>query len=134
MDRTIVLTMGGALVLMVTVLELVRRRRLVEEYSLLWLATALALLVLAGSRGLLDLLARAMGIFYPPSALIVVGFGFLLVTALHFSAVVSRLTRENRTLAQELAILRWQVGRVERRLAGAGVPDAGGTDRGPRDG
>ena len=133
MDRTIVVTVAGALVLMLVVLELVRRRRLVEEYSLSWLATALGLLVVAGSRGLLDAIAGAMGIFYPPSALIVVGFGCLLAIALHFSVVVSRLTRETRAQAQELAILRWQVGAVERQLAGAGLVD-GGPDRAARPG
>jgi hypothetical protein len=116
-DRTVVVTMAGALALMLTVLELVRRRRLKEEYSLLWLATAVVVLVLASSRALLDAMARAMGIFYPPSALVVAGFGLLLVAALHFSVVVSRLAEENKTLAQELAILRWQMRTVERWLA-----------------
>jgi hypothetical protein len=119
-DRTLVVTIGGAVVLAIIVLEMVRRRRLQEEYSLLWLGTAAVILLLAGSRGLLDLLAWAMGVHYPPTSLLVVGFGCLLAAALHFSAVVSRLSDENKGLAQELAILRWQVQQMERRLDAAG--------------
>jgi hypothetical protein len=58
-----------------------------------------------------------MGIHYPPSALFVVAFGGLLLAALHFSSVVTRLSTENRLLAQDLAILRWQVQCLEGRAA-----------------
>ncbi len=116
-DRTVAVTIAGALVLMLGVLEMVRRRRLREEYSLLWLMTAAVVLVVASSRGVLAWLAGAMGIAYPPSALLVIGLGFLSATTLHFSGVVSQLSEENTTLAQEIAILRWQVLGMERRLA-----------------
>ena len=114
LDRTILIALGGAFVLLISVLELVRRRRLREQYSILWLLTSLVVLVLASNRTLLDLLARAMKIAYPPSALFVIGFGFLLLITLHFSTVISRLTRENESLAQEMAILRQQVSELEK--------------------
>jgi len=114
LDRTILIALGGAFVLLISVLELVRRRRLREQYSILWLLTSLVVLVLASNRTLLDLLARAMKIAYPPSALFVIGFGFLLLITLHFSTVISRLTRENESLAQEMAILRQQVSALEK--------------------
>jgi len=98
------------------VIELVRRRRLRERYSILWLLTSVVILILASNRTLLDLLARAMKIAYPPSALFVVVFAFLLVITLHFSTVISRLTRENESLAQEMAILRLQVGDLDKRV------------------
>lgn len=125
MDRTVVVVMGAALALMLIVLELVRRRRLQEEYSVLWLVTSAVLVVLAGSRGLLELLARLMGIYYPPSALFVVALGGVLLAALHFSSVVTRLGAENRLLAQDVAILRWQVQRLEAQAAASpAAPDA----------
>jgi hypothetical protein len=120
MDRTVVVSIVGALALMLAVLELVRRRRLREEYSLLWLMTAIAVVVLAGSRQLLASLSALMGIHYPPSALMVIGFGFLTLTTLHYSSVVSRLSDENKALAQEMAILRWQVGALEHGPSKAG--------------
>lgn len=117
-DRTVAVTITGALALTLVVVEMVRRRRLKEEYSLLWLLITLALVVLASSRGLLAALATAMGIAYPPSALIVVGFGFLTAAMLHFSGVVSRLGEENTSLAQEIAILRWKVHVMEGKTGG----------------
>lgn len=112
MDRVLWVSLLGSGALLVVVLELVRRRRLREQYSLLWICTAAVLLGLSGSRGLLDRLARTLGIHYPPSALFLVGFGFGLLILLHFSVVHSRLSREVKTLAQEIALLK------ERRASG----------------
>lgn len=116
LDRTILITLSAALILLISVLELVRRRRLREQYSILWLLASVVILVLASNRVLLDLLARAMKIAYPPSALFVVLLGFLLVITLHFSTVISRLTRDNESLAQEIAILRVEMRDLDKRL------------------
>ncbi len=124
-DPTVAITIAGALVLMVAVVEMVRRRRLRARYSLLWLMTAAAVLVVASSRGLLAWVASVMGIAYPPSALLIIGFGFLAATTLHFSGVVSELSEANGSLAQELAMLRWQVSGMERRLASKDPQPAG---------
>ncbi|MEA2403984.1 MAG: hypothetical protein QOE08_631 [Thermoleophilaceae bacterium] len=98
---SIVVTAG----LLLTILELVRRRRLLERYALLWLFSALALLCLAVWRGLLVDLAHAIGIYSPPNALFVVAFGFILLLLLHFSVAVSKLADQNKVLAQRLAML-----------------------------
>jgi hypothetical protein len=95
----------GALLLLVVVFELVRRKRLMERYALLWLFSALVLLVLAIWRDLLVGIADAIGIFYPPSALFAVAFAFVLLLLLHFSLAVSRLTDQSKVLAQRLALL-----------------------------
>lgn len=111
-DRAMILGVGASLLALVFILELVRQRRLREEYSLLWLATAIVLLVLSLSRPLLDVLASAMGIFYPPSALFVVAVIFVLLILLHFSTVITRLTQENKEIAQQVALLRYEVTRL----------------------
>jgi hypothetical protein len=91
--------------LLVGLFELVRQRRLLERYALLWMGSALALLVLSIWTGLLTKLANAVGIFYPPSALFVFAFGFILILLLHFSVAVSKLADQNKVLAQQLALL-----------------------------
>lgn len=107
----------GALLL---VLELVRRRKLREDYSLLWLLTAISLIVLSASRPLLDKVAALLGIVtYPPAALFLVAIVFLLVILLHFSTVLSRLTRENKEIAQQMALLRWELSETRRQLDAA---------------
>ena len=107
---------GTGLVFLV-VLELVRRRRLLERYALLWLFSAFALLALAAWRGLLSDLAHAVGIYYPPSALFVIAFGFILVLLLHFSVAVSKLADQNKVLAQRLALLEEKQREAARALA-----------------
>jgi len=92
-------------ILLITVLELVRRRRLLERYALLWLFSALVLLALAIWSNLLERIADAIGIHYPPSALFVVAFGFVLVLLLHFSIAVSKLADQSKVLAQRVALL-----------------------------
>jgi hypothetical protein len=91
--------------LVTIVFELLRRRRLGERYALLWLFSSLVLLVLSIWTGLLEIIARAVGIIYPPNALFMIAFAFVLILMLHFSLAISRLSEETKVLAQEIARL-----------------------------
>jgi len=113
MARVEIIALLGSLSLLALVLELIRRRKLSEAYSLLWLMTAVILLILSLWRGLLDVLAGLLGIFYPPTALFIVGFGFVLLILLQFSVLASRLSAENRRVMQRLAILDWRLRKLE---------------------
>jgi len=95
------------------VFELVRRRRLMERYALLWLFATAVLLGLAIWRGLLEKISGAVGIAYAPSALFAVAFGFVLALLLHFSLVISRLADQNKVLAQKLGLLQERVATLE---------------------
>ena len=106
-----VVALGASICLFVIVLELVRQRRLLERYALLWLACALALVALSAWDQLLQILADAIGAAYPPSALFAAAFFFIIVLLLHFSVAVSRLADQSKVLAQRLAL-------SEERLAG----------------
>lgn len=126
MDRVTIVGLAVSLGALLLVLELVRRRKLREDYSLLWLATALTLILLSASRPMLDQLANLLGVVtYPPAALFLVAIIFLLAILLHFSTVISRLTRESKEVAQQLAILRWELAETRRALDSA---RAGGRD------
>jgi hypothetical protein len=103
--RVQIVAIAGSALLFFFVLELLRRRRLSEPYAILWLIASVVLVVLAVWDDLLDSLAEAVGIATPANALFVVGFGFVLIMLLSFSSVISRLTRENKLLAQEIARL-----------------------------
>jgi hypothetical protein len=99
--------------LLLIVLELVRRRRFLERYALLWLFAAMILLGLSIWRGLLEDIASAVGVAYPPNALFLIAFGFVLVLLLHFSLAVSRLADQSKVLAQRLARLDERMRRLE---------------------
>jgi hypothetical protein len=101
---SVVAAIAAALFLLI-IFELIRSRRLQERYALLWLVTGGVILVLAIWRDALRLLAEQIGIAYPPSALFVVGFLFILVVLLHYSTVISELAERNVRLAQDIALL-----------------------------
>ena len=103
----------ASLVLLFGVLELVRRRRLREKYALLWIWTAIVLLILSLWRGLVDSVAIALGISYGPLITIAVGALFVLVVLLHYSTVISALTDRSAVLAQQVAMLEERLRRLE---------------------
>ncbi|HSS99411.1 MAG TPA: DUF2304 domain-containing protein [Terriglobales bacterium] len=116
-DRAMVFGLVASIIALLFIIELVRQRRLKEEYSLLWLATVAALIILSVSRPLLDVLASMVGIFYPPSALFLVAMVFVHFILLHFSTVLTRLAQENKETAQQLALLRWQLEQAQKTIA-----------------
>ena len=104
---------SGAMLLFV--LELVRRKAFMERYALLWLLAAVVLLGLSLWRGAVEQIATVLGIAYPPNALFLVAFGFVLVLLLHFSLAVSRLSDQTKVLAQRLGLVEQRLGEAERR-------------------
>jgi hypothetical protein len=100
----VVAIVASALLLFV-ILELVRQRRLLERYALLWLFSSIVLLALAVWNDALSTLSNAIGVATPSNALFLIAFGFVLVLLLHFSLAVSRLSDQTKVLAQKLAIL-----------------------------
>jgi hypothetical protein len=119
-SRIQVLIICVAALLLIGVIELVRRRRLLERYALLWLLSSVVLLGLAIWRGALDRIAHEVGVAYPPNALFIVAFGFVLWMLLHFSVAVSRLSDQSKVLAQRLALLEERVRRQETAAAEEG--------------
>jgi hypothetical protein len=103
--RLSIIAAVAAIVLLVLIFELIRSRRLQERYAMLWLLTGIVVFILAVWRGALSSLADLVGIAYPPSALFVLVALFFLVLLLHYSTVISRLSDQNRILAQRLALL-----------------------------
>ena len=89
----------------VFVLELVRRRRLREEYSWLWLLTAGAMVILVVWYKLLLVITRLAGAVTPLNTLLMAAVLFLFAIAVHYSMIISRLTVQVKNLAQELALL-----------------------------
>jgi hypothetical protein len=108
-SRVQIVSILAMALLFVLVFELVRRRRLMERYALLWLFSAATLLTLAIWRDLLEVFANAVGIFYAPSALFAIALGFILALLLHFSLVISRLADQSKVLAQRVGILEHEV-------------------------
>lgn len=113
--RIQIISILGSLAVMFIVFQLIRGRKLREEYALLWFGASVALMVVSFWRNSLEYAARLAGVAYPPSLLFlgVIVLGFFL--ALHYSISLSRLEDQNKRLAQEVALLRHRIdqGHVE---------------------
>jgi hypothetical protein len=108
-SRISVVAAAAAIVLLIVIFELIRSRRLHERYAILWLVTGMVILVLSAWRSGLHEFSDLVGIAYPPSALFVLASFFILIVLLHYSTVISRLSDQNRILAQRLALLESRV-------------------------
>ena len=116
------LAIGGALMLLLVVVDLVRRRKLKEEYSVLWVAAALVLLTLAVWYQLLGWITTAIGGVALSSTLFFFALLFVFLVLLHYSVRISALERRLTQLVQESA-LENVVGPVTP-LAGGSAPPA----------
>ena len=104
-DVVQLISIGISAALLITVIELVRRAQLTEEYSFIWIACSLALLILSLWRNVLHLAASALGVHYPPALLLLALTFFVVIVSLYFSVVVSRHRKEIERLVQEVALL-----------------------------
>jgi hypothetical protein len=93
-----------ALAFMGLILELIRRDKLQERFSVVWFVAGLGMLVGAAFPGLLELVADAMGVRDTNVALFSVVLFFLLGLALNFSVTMSRQAAQITRLAQERAL------------------------------
>jgi hypothetical protein len=115
--RIRILTIGGAVIILLMVIELVRRRKLKEEYSVLWVLTAVLTLLVSIWFSLLRHLTDAIGAISPVSTLFFFGLLFSLILLLHFSVRISSLERRLTSLVQEVGLM--------------GVEEPGDTDAEP---
>ena len=100
----------ASILIMLVVVELVRRRKLREEYSWLWLLTGGIIILLVGWYDLLLLVTRLIGAIVPTTTLFIFGLLFLMLISLHYSIQISKLSHQVKEMAQQLTLLK---GRVE---------------------
>jgi len=95
-----------SVILLLITFELIRKERLREEYSILWLFTGIAIFIFSlwPEFFLSQFFTRITGLSYL-SAVVMITFLFLLMIVLHFSVVISKLTDRNKELAQRHALL-----------------------------
>jgi len=113
-NKIVALAVGIGLLLIIV--ELVRRRKLREEYSWLWLLTGAVILLLTVWFDLLKWITHMVGAVMPSSTIFLCAFVFLILISLHFSVVISKLTDRNRELAQRYALLELEMRELRERL------------------
>jgi hypothetical protein len=106
----IVFLLIGLAILVVTV-SLIRKRRLRDEYAVLWVTTGLAILIMVLVPKILDGAAAALGID-GAVLMAMVCFLFLSMVVLHYSVVLTRYAEREKNLEQEMALLRDELSRL----------------------
>ena len=99
----------ASVLIMFIVVELVRRRRLREEYSWLWLLTGATIILLVLWYDLLVFITHLIGAVAPTTTIFIFGFLFLMLISLHYSIQISKLSHQVKEMAQQLTLLRGQV-------------------------
>lgn len=115
LEHTRWLALSISLALVVAVLWLVRRRRLREEFTPIWVAVSAALVFVSLRLDVLRELTRAIGAWTPSSTVFFLGELFLVAVCLNYAVRLSRAGLLIKNLAQEIALLRAQVEKLERR-------------------
>ena len=103
---------------LVFVVNLVRTKRLKEEYALLWLFMAAMLVVAPLLIDLIDVVSFAIGIDYPPALIIVLALICFALIFFQISVTISRFSDQIKVLAQELALMRRRIEELEGRVTG----------------
>jgi hypothetical protein len=104
--RIQILAVIGSVSLLTVIIQLIRREKLKEGYSIIWFLVGLAMVTFSALAGLLDIFASSVGISYSPAALFLILTGGLILLSIHFSVLVSKHDQRFRELAQEHALLR----------------------------
>ena len=110
--RIQVLAVIGSLLLIAFIVELIRRKRLKEEFAILWLGMGIIFLIISLFRGLLDKFSLLIGIGYPPAALFLILIIGLAVILIQFSVAISSLKEANKKLTQEFGLLKKELEKI----------------------
>jgi hypothetical protein len=112
-------------VVLITIVQLLRTRRLREKYATAWIAVAFVVVVVGVFPDLLSWLAGRVGVQTPVNLLFALGGVVLLVVCIQFSVEITSLEAETRTLAEEIALLRHDLRRVQKDDDGTVAPASG---------
>lgn len=92
--------------ILAVILEMVRRKRLGEEYSFLWLLVGVGIVILVLWQGLLERVTHLIGAVAPTTTIFIFGIVILVLINLHFSVKITKLSRQVKDLTQQIALLK----------------------------
>lgn len=104
-----------SLLLFLFIMYLVRSQRLKEEYSLLWIFCSLVFILFSFWRSGLDYISEFLGVAYPPAALFMILLMAIFLILIEFSIIISKLADKNKSLAQEIGMLKERLKKIEKR-------------------
>jgi hypothetical protein len=115
-NRIQVFSIIGSTALTWIIFSLIKRKKLKEEYSLLWLCFGFIFILLSIFKPLLSIFALTLGIIYAPSALLLILIVSAFFIMIQFSIVISKLSESNKNLIQEVGLLKAQVKQLSKKV------------------
>lgn len=117
MEQIQIIAILFSLVLIGYILWVIRKQRLKEEYSLLWLGISFVFLLFSAWRQGLERLGELLGIAYPPAALFMIMLVGILLILIQYSMIISKLSERSKVIAQEYALMRMELEMVKEQLS-----------------
>lgn len=106
-----------SILLLLFIIELIRKNKLKEGYSILWFGMGLSLLIISVWTDLLKNISYVVGVEYEPAMLFAVLVLGVIVLMIHFSVLVSGFDKKNKTLAQNVGLLFWEMKKLRDELS-----------------
>ncbi len=106
MERVQIIAIAASLLFLAFIARLIVKGRLREEYAIIWIVCSVLLIVFSFWRNGLDVMSEMVGIADPPNLVFTGAIFAMLIYLLHLSVVVSKLQEQNKTLAQDIALLK----------------------------
>jgi hypothetical protein len=117
-----ILGIVAAVLVLVIVIEMLRRGRLRERHALWWLIAGILALIAGIFPGTLQWAAHLVGVQLPTNLIFFVGIAILFLVCLQHSAELTRVEEKTRTLAEQSALQELRIRELERRLAERDAP------------
>ncbi|HEU4716708.1 MAG TPA: DUF2304 domain-containing protein [Bacteroidia bacterium] len=106
MERVQIIAIIASLAFLVFISSLIVRGRLREEYAIIWIVCSALLIAFSFWRKGLDVMSKLIGVYDPPNLVFTGAIFAVMIYLLHLSVVVSRLQEQNKTLSQDIALLK----------------------------
>jgi hypothetical protein len=110
-----IVILAFSLILIGLVWQLIRHGQLRPAYGLLWMVASIIFLLFSLFSGLVRLIAKFFSVSYIPTVLFGLALVFITTLLLSQSVIISSLSRNNKDLAQNVAILEWRLENIEKR-------------------
>jgi hypothetical protein len=110
-----IIILSFSLIILGSVWELIRHGQLRPAYGLIWMIGAVGFFLFSIFASLVHIIAAFFNVSYAPSVIISLALGFIIIMLLSQSVIISNLSRNNKDLAQNYAILEWRLENIEKR-------------------
>jgi hypothetical protein len=101
-----IISIIGALLFMFFIFRLITKGKLREEYSIIWIACTLILILFSFWRNGLDIIAKSLGVYYAPALMFLGAIFAIIIFLVHLSVVNSKQQKQIKELAQDIALLK----------------------------